>query len=386
MLHHKRLGLLFCILFPLQIFAQDITGLWKGVVYNDTTQKTLRYEIAISQKGKKLTGYSYTFFIYEDKVYQGLKKVKIKKVDDKIIIEDDGLIAHNYPIPPNKNVRQLNVLTLSIEDSVMRMTGPFTTNRTKDYHVLTGNVEVKRRNDFYKQSALIPHLEELGLAKNLSFIQGEEEKINTLAALQNTAIDIANNNSKKETITTTINANKAPDVVINDFEASTPITAMDKKVVVVEKKETEKSAPKISTITKKKPIAITTPTIKSNILPAADLANRKVEIIQSVYFKSDSLEITLYDNGEVDGDTVSVIMNGNIIMPKVGLSTNAVRKKISTANTGDSIQLIMYAETLGSLPPNTGLLIVYDGSERYEIRFSGDMQKSSAIVFRRKKE
>jgi archaellum component FlaF (FlaF/FlaG flagellin family) len=383
MLHHKRLGILFCILFPLQLFAQDITGLWKGVVYNDTTQKTLRYEIAISQQGKKLTGYSYTFFIYEDKVYQGLKKVKIKKVDDKIIIEDDGLIAHNYPIPPNKGVRQLNVLTLSIEDSVMRMTGPFTTNRTKEFHRLTGSVEVKRRNDFYKQSALIPHLEELGLAKNLSFIQEEEEKINAIAAIQNTKIDVAKVDSKKENTSTTITAKTAPDVEVAPIDATTPITAMDKTIVEIAKNEPKKAAA-TPTINKRQAIPITTPAIKSNVLPAADLANRKIETIQSVYFKSDSLEITLYDNGEVDGDTVSVIMNGNIIMPKVGLSTNAVRKKISTANTGDSIQLIMYAETLGSLPPNTGLLIVYDGTERYEIRFSGDMQKSSAIVFRRK--
>ena len=323
--YNKRLGILFCLLFPLQLFAQDITGLWKGVLYNDTTQKTLRYEIAISQKGKKLYGYSYTFFIYEDKVYQGLKKVKIKKVDDKIIIEDDGLIAHNYPIPPNKNVRQLNVLTLLIEDSVMRMIGTFSTNRTKEFHSLTGSIEVKRKNDFYKQSALIAHLEELGLAKNLSFIQ-EEEKLVALLTIENA--------------TTTIN--------------------------------------------NKQQIVITTPSIKSTILPAADVLNRKIETIQSVYYKSDSLEITLYDNGEVDGDTVSVLINGTIIMPKVGLSTNAVRKKISTANTGDSIQLIMYAETLGNLPPNTGLLIVYDGADRYEIRFSGDLQKSSAIVFRRK--
>ncbi len=72
-------------------------------------------------------------------------------------------------------------------------------------------------------------------------------------------------------------------------------------------------------------------------------------------------------------------------MPKVGLSTNAVKKTIDTKAAGDSIQLIMYAESLGSLPPNTGLLIVYDGADRYEIRFSGDMQKSSAIIFRRKK-
>jgi hypothetical protein len=382
MQYYKRLGILFCLLFPLQLVAQDITGLWKGVLYNDTTQKTLRYEIAISQKGKKLYGYSYTFFIYEDKVYQGLKKVKIKRVDDKIIIEDDGLIAHNYPIPPNKNVRQLNVLTLRIEDSVMRLTGPFSTNRTKEFHSLTGSVEVKRRNDFYKQSALIPHLEELGLVKNLSFIQ-EEEKLVALVANQNTKIDNEKNEVKIENATTTITSKTSPNVELNSIDVSTPITAMDKDAVQVAKNETKKSTP-APTINNKQQIAISTPSIKSTLLPAADVLNRKIETIQSVYYKSDSLEITLYDNGEVDGDTVSVLMNGTIIMPNVGLSTNAVRKKISTANTGDSIQLIMYAETLGSLPPNTGLLIVYDGTERYEIRFSGDMQKSSAIVFRRK--
>lgn len=380
--YNKRLGILFCLLFPLQLFAQDITGLWKGVLYNDTTQKTIRYEIAISQKGKKLYGYSYTFFIYEGKVYQGLKKVKIKKEDDKIIIEDDGLIAHNYPMPPNKNVRQLNLLTLLIEDSVMRMTGPFSTNRTKEFHSLTGSVEVKRRNDFYKQSALISHLEELGLAKNLSFIQ-EKEKLVALLTIQNTKIDTEKKEVKIENAPTAITSKTSPNVELSPIDASTPITAMDKTALEIAKNETKKSTA-APTINNKQQIAISTPSIKSTILPAADVLNRKIETIQSVYYKSDSLEINLYDNGEVDGDTVSVLINGTIIMPKVGLSTNAVRKKISTANTGDSIQLIMYAETLGSLPPNTGLLIVYDGTERYEIRFSGDMQKSSAIVFRRK--
>jgi hypothetical protein len=53
---------------------------------------------------------------------------------------------------------------------------------------------------------------------------------------------------------------------------------------------------------------------------------------------------------------------------------------------GDSIVLIMYAENLGSIPPNTGLLVVHDGNDIYEIRFSGDLQKNSAIILRRKKK
>ena len=40
--------LLFLLLFPIQIFAQDITGLWNGTIFNDTTQKFYPYQIAIS--------------------------------------------------------------------------------------------------------------------------------------------------------------------------------------------------------------------------------------------------------------------------------------------------------------------------------------------------
>jgi hypothetical protein len=120
---------------------------------------------------------------------------------------------------------------------------------------------------------------------------------------------------------------------------------------------------------------------------ASDLDKRSVETIQTVYFKSDSLKLSLYDNGEVDGDTVSVVVNGKVIMGKKGLSTKAITETIyMTPEMGDSLQMIMYAENLGTIAPNTGLLIVLDGKDRYEIRFSGDLSKNAAIIFKRKKE
>jgi len=45
----------------------------------------------------------------------------------------------------------------------------------------------------------------------------------------------------------------------------------------------------------------------------------------------------------------------------------------------------MYAENLGIIPPNTGLLIVQEGNNRYEIRFEGNFQKNSAIILKRKR-
>ncbi len=130
------------------------------------------------------------------------------------------------------------------------------------------------------------------------------------------------------------------------------------------------------------PVAIVAPSVAKG---AAELEKRVTKSDQSLYFESDSLLLTLYDNGEVDGDTVTVLMNGNVIFSKVGLTTKANSKTIYISSDMDSVKLVMYAETLGSIPPNTGLLIVNDGEKRYEVRFSADLKTNAGIVFRRKK-
>ncbi len=121
------------------------------------------------------------------------------------------------------------------------------------------------------------------------------------------------------------------------------------------------------------------------VITSQELAKRKIETIRTVDFKSDSLILTLYDNGVIDGDTVSVILNGKTIISRQMLTAKALTKTIYiTSELGDSLQLIMYAENLGSIAPNTGLLLIQDGEDRYQIRFAGDLQKNSAITLRRK--
>lgn len=119
---------------------------------------------------------------------------------------------------------------------------------------------------------------------------------------------------------------------------------------------------------------------------AAVVGGRKSEFSQVVNFKSDSLLISLYDNGEIDGDTVSVFMNGETILSKQGLKSSAIKKTIYLAGgENDEFTLVMFAESLGKYPPNTGLLVIRDGDDVYNLRFSSDFQKNAGIVFRRKK-
>ena len=118
---------------------------------------------------------------------------------------------------------------------------------------------------------------------------------------------------------------------------------------------------------------------------AAYIQQRKTVAPQIVEFVSDSLELRLYDNGEIDGDTVSVLLNGEILLAKQGLKASAIKKTIYIQPGTNEISLVLYAENLGKYPPNTGLLVVHDGEEVYQIRFSADLQQNAAVVFRRKK-
>lgn len=359
-MHHcKRLIISCCALFfSATLFGQsspDMTGLWTGLMFNDTTELNYRYEIAISQKNGKLIGYSQTFFILGGIEYYGVKKIKIIVDGDKIITQDLKLLDHNYPIKPPKGVYVVNVLNFEMKKELMMLSGMFETNRTREYASATGYIHVEKKTDF-NESPLVKQLKVLGLDDELSFLPVESS-----AAV---AVVVKTEAVKEQPVA---KVEKEKPV----REKPGKVKSAKEKVVKETREVTVKNEPKKPQETKPQQ-------------PAADINGRIIETIQSVNYSSDSLVITLYDNGEVDGDTISVLMNGNVIMPRVGLSTNAVRKTIYTKDITDSIQIVMYAENLGSLPPNTGLLIVNDGKDRYEIRFSGDLKKNSAIVFRRK--
>lgn len=165
----------------------------------------------------------------------------------------------------------------------------------------------------------------------------------------------------------------------------------ENKLVIEEetvKTETKKVDP--SSLAKLEPgkKTITNDITKPSVDPlaaAAFVAQRKIAAPQILGFKSDSLVIKLYDNGEIDGDTVSVLLNGEILLARQGLKASAIKKTIYIQPGQDELNLVLYAENLGKYPPNTGLLVVDDGNETYQLRFSADLQQNAAIIFKRKK-
>ena len=48
---------------------------------------------------------------------------------------------------------------------------------------------------------------------------------------------------------------------------------------------------------------------------------------------------------------------------------------------GKTNELVLYAENLGSIPPNTALMIITDGTNRYEVRLSSDLKNNASVRF-----
>jgi hypothetical protein len=168
-------------------------------------------------------------------------------------------------------------------------------------------------------------------------------------------------------------ATKQPDAIVKKPETKSVVVNNP----VPEKKEVPPVVTAVISEVKKPDADITA--------KAAVIEGRKSEFSQIVNYKADSLELSLYDNGEIDGDTVSVFMNGKVLMARQGLKASAIKKTIYITPGNEDFTLVMFAENLGKYPPNTGLLVVHDGDDVYNLRFSSDFQKSSGIVFKRKK-
>ena len=112
---------------------------------------------------------------------------------------------------------------------------------------------------------------------------------------------------------------------------------------------------------------------------------RDKEIVNEIDVESDSLRIDVYDNGEVDGDIISVFYNEGLILNSQKLTHKSIRIDVVLDSTKEYNEVSMYAENLGLIPPNTALMIVNDGKNKFNIRLSSNLEKNATIRIKRKK-
>lgn len=131
------------------------------------------------------------------------------------------------------------------------------------------------------------------------------------------------------------------------------------------------------------------PTIVSPTIDTKSLTNRfkqrQTVVTNELAVSSDSIRISFYDNGDIDGDSISVFLNGNPVLEKQMISAKALTVYIKLDPTKEFNDLAMFAENLGRIPPNTALMVVYDGDTPQEVFLTSNLQQNGSVRIRQRK-
>jgi hypothetical protein len=345
----KIIPLLLFLSCVTAVFAQEFKGQWKGQFTDNSTTflgwggERCDYVLELETNGNEVTGYSYTYFNDGGKRYYTICRLKgkLNKKSGYVEVTETERTKTNVPVHI-RNCFQVHKLTYFKQDDVQMLEGSWVPAPNQEGDCGYGTTVLSRRV-LKKNTPLFNNT----TARNDKQQKKQDPKLNNIFKDKNKVTP--------------------PPVVKRD----SPKTAVIPPVVKTPVNPETKILPP--------PFVKTNPEIK----PRADIIfeKRNNNLIKTIEIENETFKVDLYDNGDIDGDTISLLFNGKLILSHKRLSDKAITLTLNTDDKKDVNELVMYAENLGSIPPNTALMVVTDGSSRYEVRIASDLEKSGVIRF-----
>lgn len=343
---------LLLISVAMQGWAQDLTGIWRGHFRQNNRSLQLlniddryRFEVQLAQDGKAFKGVTYSYKTTEfygkadakGTFHSGTRKVyleELKIVDVRMRMGNDACIMTCF-------------LQYTKNGDEEFMEGSYVSMNTRDSSDCgRGTVFLRKvpTSDFYKEPFLI--------AK-----EKEKQKKPTPDPR-----DLVKTDPPKQAP-----AKPAPKTTTKPV-APVAIPKPDSDLAEIPSPERE--------IKKPAPATIVPPVLKE----------RENEVVKTFSVSTRQISISLYDNGTIDKDTVSVYLNNRLVVSKKMLSLSPITVDIDMAEENDYVELVMVAENMGEIPPNTSLMIVKAGNRQYEVRITSTDQKNAVVVFKLQRE
>lgn len=361
----SKFSVVFVALFCISILApaQMITGVWKGKINRQ------KVEVKIIQNGDSLTGTSYYyesanhFRRYSIKGYFNQETNEAVWWDDQLIEEKAGRVALSNP----GRIPMLSSADFNCPGGGKMM--------------LDGKAG-KRDDDAPPKGDV--HLDKVG---GPSFEDEWDYVIDnyTVGANDPEIIDSIENISGRpvvEEVVRTVPRETTPIIIAPPVEQpiQKPAEAPRVETPRVER-PAEKPVAKIETPKEEPKPVVKLPDPPKPLTIEEKFVTRKKVFQSEIPIAGDSIELRFYDNAEIDGDSISLFMNDKLIFTHIRLTGNAYSIKFAVTDLNDSNELIMVAENLGSIPPNTSFMVALVGDKRYEARLESTEGSSAMVRF-----
>lgn len=322
-------------LFCCTVRAQQITGIWKGRV------KSSNLELKIIKSGDSLTGTSYYYHAKNNFRRYSIKGYFDPQTNDVIWWDDQLLEGSN----PSLTEAALNVADFNCpgEDKMM----------------LDGNSSVRDNKDISKGPL---HLQKTDRS---SFPDQWDWVIDNYIAGANHPYII-------DSIEQLANGPRIfPEEKII---AAAPVTATPER----KQDEPAVKAPAPVTVTNSAAMRLSTNQQKFTT------TQHKLQMVIPV--TAPFVELRFYDNAAIDGDSIALFLNGRLLREHILLSGEPQIIKIPAVDLQEDNELVLVAENLGSIPPNTSYLVAIVGHKQFEARLFADEGSSALIRFIKKPE
>ncbi|HEY2648700.1 MAG TPA: hypothetical protein VGI38_05885 [Puia sp.] len=353
----KKLILLFIIFYSLSVQAQKVTGYWYGQANVEMAgiQNNYLTELIISQKGNKVKGFFGYYFkdVYQSFVVKGTFDPKT----NKLVINDIPIIYFKT----NSTMNSVDCITsfygtLHVSKVKTELTGYF--YRDKKYTYTCPDLRV---NYTLFTEAKITDSIFKDMANTRSFWKPQPPAPDV----------VKGNDAQKEAEMMAIAESKNPDKKPKE-NSTAEVKPQEKKL----------NEPVVTTPSEKAAIVLVPeqPVVAADIVKIKENFKKRKQIVsKQIEVSSDSVRLSFYDNAEVDGDSISVFLNGKLVVAHQGLTERAFNVYVQLDSSLAINEVSMFAENLGKYPPNTALMVISDGDKRYETFLSSDFQGNATV-------
>lgn len=107
---------------------------------------------------------------------------------------------------------------------------------------------------------------------------------------------------------------------------------------------------------------------------------RQINVNHVIEVARSEIRIQVWDNGVADGDIATLFLNGKKILGRYRV--NKSKYSIPVNLLTDNNILVLHAESLGSVPPNTIAVSVFDGVKEQTIVLCSNLKESGAVLIR----
>lgn len=401
----------FLLLFSLALGAQNLTGIWRGyfgsstsMYKDDTRMEMFKYEVQIDQQSNnslKGVTYSYQSTVFYGKAsLQGIYTVQTKNLILKELAMQELKIEDN-----SEPCLMTCYLEYSKIGNLEVLQGTFiSVNANSKVDCGSGKVYLERvkESDF----ALEPFL-----AKRGGFTSKRgKDSAKPPVSLKNPVVTTkpGTNAPKDNTVKTPLKIQAAPPASKKPTPVTQVPTSKNKAAVTTQKPaaNTVKSSPKTKTQTPAKTDATIAPPPASNWKQDATIATRKADtpivkweqptttkgpipkvllerennLIKTIYTNERTLTVEIFDNGTIDNDTISLYHNNKLVISHGKLNFTPLRFNIKCTEEEIRHELILVAENLGEIPPNTALMVITAGKKRYEVFLTSNEKRNAKVV------